>query len=97
MDIALTSVAVHFQLAGNRLTRPRVAAGAVAPCPLRLRAVENLLEGRAVDAALLDEAARLAEGEIAPITDIRASASYRRRLTSTLVRRAITAACEESR
>jgi carbon-monoxide dehydrogenase medium subunit len=74
-----------------------VAAGAVAPCPLRLGSVEGLLEGRTVETALLDEAARLAADEIAPITDIRASASYRRRLTSTLVRRAIAAAWEENR
>jgi carbon-monoxide dehydrogenase medium subunit len=97
MDIALTSVAAHLQLADDRLTRVRIAAGAVAPCPLRLRAVEDLLEGRTVEPGLLDEAARLAASEIAPITDIRASASYRRRLTRTFVRRAVAAACEESR
>jgi carbon-monoxide dehydrogenase medium subunit len=98
MDIALTSVAVHYRLVGRRIEHVRIAAGAVAPRPIRLRAVEEFLEGREVTnghgAALVGEAARLAASEIAPITDIRASAGYRRRLTGTLLARALTATLE---
>ena len=93
MDIALTSVAVHCRLVGGRLEHVRIAAGAVAPRPIRLRAVEDLLEGREVvnghGRDLFDEAAHVAVGEIAPITDIRAGADYRRRLTGVLLVRAL--------
>lgn len=96
MDIALASVAVHCRLVGGRLEHVRIAAGAVAPRPIRLRAAEELLEGREVvhghGRDLFDEAARVAIGEIAPITDIRASADYRRRLTGVLLVRALTSA-----
>jgi CO/xanthine dehydrogenase FAD-binding subunit len=46
MYIALASDAVALSVEGGRIVRPRLAAGSVAPRPLRLHAVEKLLEGR---------------------------------------------------
>jgi CO/xanthine dehydrogenase FAD-binding subunit len=50
----------------------RVVLGAVAPVPLRARAVEALLEGQAPSAALADEAARLAVADTQPLARNRA-------------------------
>jgi carbon-monoxide dehydrogenase medium subunit len=65
----------------------RVALAAVAPTPLRLRAVEELLEAKGAAAA--DEAAEAARAACRPITDLRGSAEYRREMVGVLVRRGV--------
>src|SRR5205823_6576384 len=63
----------------------RIALGAVAPTVVRAAAAEVYLEGRRLDAAICAEAGRLACADIAPIDDVRGSASYRRATVSALV------------
>ena len=65
-------------MAGEQCERARVAAGSVAPTPLRLKPVESLLEGEALTPALLARARALAAESVSPIDDIRCSAAYRR-------------------
>ena len=85
-DLAQASVAVRVAAGGEW----RVAYGSVAPQPLRGPKVERLLKGvKSPDDALLTKAAALAESEIAPITDIRSSAIYRRLMVGVMVKRAI--------
>jgi carbon-monoxide dehydrogenase medium subunit len=90
-DLALASVAVLLVLDPGTETcrRARVAAGSVAPTPLRLREVEALLEGRKITPELLDRARETAREGISPISDVRASADYRRHITGVLVGRAL--------
>ena len=71
------------------VTGCRLVAAGVAPIPMRLRAAEELLTGNRLDEATLAEAEAATRGEIDPTGDIHASAAYRRRLTGTLVRRAL--------
>ena len=72
--------------AGGRLGEVRVALGSVAPTVVRCRRTEDVLRGRAPDAALaeaaLDELAR----EIAPIDDVRSTARYRTRVAQNLLK-----------
>lgn len=68
----------------------RVALGAVAPVPLRARRTEAVLEGRPLDGAVIAEAAATAAEECAPISDVRASAWYRRHLVRVLTARLLT-------
>jgi carbon-monoxide dehydrogenase medium subunit len=70
----------------------RLAFGAVAPTPVRARRIETTLSGRDLDDSLLDTASRLVADEIAPITDIRASAAYRTHMCHVMVRRGLQAA-----
>jgi len=83
----------------NLCTRLSLAAdgtvGAVAPTPLRAVAAEAVLTGNDITTALLDEAAQQASRESMPISDVRASGSYRKRMTAVLVRRALSAAWGE--
>jgi CO/xanthine dehydrogenase FAD-binding subunit len=62
----------------------RIAAGSVAPIPLRLKRAEQLLRGSVPDPQLLDEAARAVQEEIQPISDVRTSQAYRRSVTASL-------------
>ena len=73
----------------NVCLAPRIALGAVAPTVIRALAAEAHLEGRAITAEAMAEAGRIAASEARPISDFRASASYRRDLIAVLTRRAL--------
>ena len=70
----------------------RVAFGAVAPTPFRSSRIEEALRGRALDEALIAEVVGFVAGEISPITDMRASAEYRMRMTEVMLERGLWAA-----
>ncbi len=86
MDLATVGVLVG-KTNGTLPARWRVALAAVAPTPLRLRVVEELLEAKGVAAAA--EAAEAARVACRPITDLRGSAEYRREMVGVLVRRGV--------
>ena len=67
----------------------RLAIGAVAPVPLRLKKVEAMVEGRKIDSDLLLHVGTTVEKEVRPITDVRSTEEYRRTVSGVLVRRAI--------
>jgi CO/xanthine dehydrogenase FAD-binding subunit len=89
MDLAVVGVAVLLVPSNGRL-EARIALGAVSPTPMRASAAEQLL---ATSARMSDEviahAARLAAEAAAPISDIRASAPYRREMVRVLTERAL--------
>jgi probable selenate reductase FAD-binding subunit len=90
IDIATVNVAVAVRWdAQHRCTGIRVALGAVAPCPMRARHAEALLEGQVASDGLIRKVADAAAHEITPISDVRASAEYRREISRVLVRRAL--------
>lgn len=68
-----------------------LAAGGVAPVPLYLEAASRLLSGGTGDAAEARAAIDLALGEIAPISDVRGSAAYKRLLLRNLLIAALSA------
>lgn len=88
-DLAIVGVAVVASFDGGRCRNLRIALGAVAPTPMRATGAERLLEGRELDLALIEIAAREAADESRPITDIRGSAEYRREMVKVFVRAAI--------
>ncbi len=96
MDLAVASVAVLLEMEGKRCRKARIAAGSVAPIPLRLHKVESMFEGAAVSSRTVAKAQKLAEDEIVPITDIRSSEEYRRQITGILMKRALERALERS-
>ena len=89
MDLAVASVAAQIRTEGDRCLRARIAAGSVAPTPVRLFEVEALLEEAALSRELLTEAQQLAAKSVSPITDVRSTADYRCLLVGVLVKRAL--------
>ena len=79
------------------LAKVRLALGAVGPTPLRARRAEKILAGKKPTSELLDEAAAAAVGESSPISDVRASAAWRRNMVDVLTRRSLEAAIEAAR
>ncbi len=77
----------------NTCTAVRIALGAVAPTVIRAASAERFLEGRSATPKNFAEAGRLAVEDTHPISDMRASAGYRKDLVAVLARRALEAAC----
>jgi carbon-monoxide dehydrogenase medium subunit len=90
VDIAAVGVSASIDLddAGSA-ARVRIALGAVGPVPLRAGQAEKILQGRKPNADLIAQAGQAAAGECRPITDVRATAAYRRRMVDVLTVRAI--------
>jgi carbon-monoxide dehydrogenase medium subunit len=88
-DLATTSVGVSVTLgAGDGVCQDiRIALGASAPTPMRPKKAEAVLKGKKITDALLKEAGEVASTEAEPISDIYASADYRRELVKVLVAR----------
>lgn len=70
----------------------RVAFGSVAPVPIRAHSIENLLNGKKPDDALINQVKGLIPDIIAPITDIRATKEYRMHMCQVMFERAVKAA-----
>lgn len=83
--ISKVCVAGVGRLHGGRAADVRIGMGAVAPTPLRLRGVEAAVDGRRIDDAVVAEARRALDAEIAPIDDIRSIAEYRRWVAGNLI------------
>ncbi len=94
--IAVVAVAVLVeQDAAGVCRKARIALGSVAPRVIRAREAESALEGYPLTEERVAEAARLAAAATSPISDIRASAAYRRQVSESLVRRLLLAAREQ--
>jgi xanthine dehydrogenase FAD-binding subunit len=72
-----TAVWLKQEPGSGEIVDIRIAFGSVAPVPLRLEKVEELFRGRVIDGTLMEEAKLLADREIRPISDVRASEEYR--------------------
>ncbi len=75
----------------------RIVLGAVAPTVIRAKTAEKFLEGRAATPENCAEAGRLAVEDARPISDMRASAEYRKDLVAVLAKRTLEAACVQAR
>ncbi|MBN9076765.1 MAG: hypothetical protein BGN87_15010 [Rhizobiales bacterium 65-79] len=96
MEIAVVNVAASVTLGADGACRSvRIALGSVAPKTLRAIGAEKALAGSPLSVAAIREAAQLAADCCAPITDIRASAEYRRLLVKSLVERALVRCSEQ--
>lgn len=95
--ISVVSVAVVVEIEGDRCEKARIAFGAVAPKPIRAYGSEEILTGQEITEPLIEACCERARSEVNPITDIRATAEYRRSMASVLLKRAIQKAIRAGR
>jgi len=86
-DIAAVCAAFALEMDGTRIANARVAFGGMAAIPKRALDCEAALAGREWDDAALADATAALDADFEPITDMRASAGYRRRVAANLLRR----------
>lgn len=89
LSISVVSIAVILDMERQVCQKARVALGAVAPTIIRAFHVESKLEGGEINENIIQECAEIVKEEISPISDIRASAEYRRLASSVILKRAI--------
>jgi CO/xanthine dehydrogenase FAD-binding subunit len=89
LTIAIASLGILVRLKVGVIGELRVAVGSVAPTPRRLREMENRLIGRVLDDSTIAEARELVVQAISPISDVRASADYRKNVIGDLLVRAL--------
>jgi carbon-monoxide dehydrogenase medium subunit len=87
MEIALVSVTVQVNLENSTCSSGRIVLGAVAPTYIRCSKTEEFITGKPITEETAEQAGQIASESCAPITDIRASADYRRQLVKVLVKR----------
>ncbi len=97
MELATVGVAVTLTAANGTCSAIRIALGAVAPTPIRARKAEAALTGAKLGDAVIASAAAIAASEATPVSNIRGSADYRRRMVEVLTIRAIHEALENIR
>lgn len=92
LDIAAVNSALSFRRVDGRAREVCLSAGGIAPVPLLLEKASAVMEGAAIDegnpvalAGLAHSVAAAAAAEASPISDVRGSAGYRRRMLGRLV------------
>ncbi len=87
---ALVGLALHASINADGVCRKaRLAAMGLSETTLRLRSAEKLLEGNVLTDELIEQASVVSTDTAEPHSDIHADGKYRRRVASTLVKRAL--------
>lgn len=89
MAISVASIGVLMEMERDKCKEARIGLGAVAAKPIRAYRTEEMLVGEEITKQLIEACCGAITKEISPITDIRASAEYRRSMTSVLLGRLI--------
>jgi CO/xanthine dehydrogenase FAD-binding subunit len=74
-----------LRLDGTRVTETRIALGSVAPIVLRAKQTEDAILGNELNDETMRHARETLMREIAPIDDVRSTASYRLRVAANLL------------
>ncbi len=97
MEIAVVGATAHVTLVNGAVEQARVAITALAPTIRLVPESEQALVGTDGGAEAVQAAAQAAAGAAEPISDVRASADYRRAMAEVLTRRVLTAAIARAR
>ena len=84
-DMSLASGAIMVKLQKGRVEDVRIALGSVAATPMRAIETEIYLKGKKYSEENVKKAAEIAATEIKPISDVRASAEYRRHVVRSVI------------
>lgn len=87
--LSIVSVATLVKVENGVFDDIRIALGSVAPTPIRASKAEEHLIGHKVNEQVIDDGVNVVANEVKPISDVRASAEYRRDMAYVLTKRAI--------
>ena len=88
--ISLVNASVILTMAGEQVSEAKITLGAVAPVIMHAAKAEAYLVGQSLSDSVIERAAELVAEAVSPITDIRSSADYRKKISSVLVKRGLT-------
>jgi|TARA_B100001121_G_scaffold259248_1_gene238220 xanthine dehydrogenase small subunit len=96
-DISAVLGAFHLTVSDGRVSDCRLAYGGMAATPARARQAESALRGQAWTETTVAAAVAALDQDFSPLSDVRASAEYRRRVAGNLLRRALAASRPDER
>jgi len=79
--LSIVAVATAVSVKNGKFSDVRISLNAVAPTPIRAYTAENYLKGKDVTIDEIKKAAELVLKDISPISDVRASAEYRKEMS----------------
>ena len=85
LDISTFSAAILIEQAGGRIDTARLAFGGVGPTVLRMEKTEAALIGEPFTEATFAAAGKIAAQEVTPLSDVRGSDAYRRKLAENIL------------
>src|SRR5947209_12536214 len=88
-DISMVNAATTLSIQDGVIAAARLVLGAVAPVPLRVVRAEEALVGQPPTEQTFQRVAEIVRDEVRPISDQRASADYRRRMSAVAAARAL--------
>src|SRR6202162_1925038 len=91
-DLALAAAMLFYDEDGGKARNAHAGPIGVADRPLRLTAVEQVLNGNKIDDALIAKAEAAASASVDPADDIHAGGAYRKALIGVMVERAVKSA-----
>jgi xanthine dehydrogenase small subunit len=86
-DISAVCLAVNLRIANGVVVHASIGAGGVAATPARARQTEATLRGQPWNQDTVDRAMAALCAEFSPISDMRASSTYRRDVLGSLLQR----------
>lgn len=89
--ISLVNVAAICTFNDQVIEKAKITLGAVAPTIIHASEVENYLVGKELTPEVIEQAASLSMKSARPISDVRASAAYRKTMIKVVVKRALLA------
>jgi xanthine dehydrogenase small subunit len=88
-DISTVMGAFYLDVSSSRVREARIAYGGLAAIPIRVKVVEDFLVGKELSQACISRAQTLLQGDINPLSDVRASADYRSHIAASMLSRAL--------
>lgn len=86
-DISAVCLAVHLTLDHGIVAAASIGVGGVAATPVRARKTQTALQGLSWNPATVQKATAVLQAEFTPISDMRASARYRKQVLGNLLQR----------
>jgi len=77
----------HVDKISGAIVKASIALGGIAPTVLRMSRAEAFLNGKTLDAAVVEKTLEIIQDDIKPLSDLRGSAAYRRTLVDGLFRK----------
>jgi xanthine dehydrogenase small subunit len=84
LDIASVNTAISLKVSDNKIEGANVSIGGVFATPLYLRKTSEFLSGKEINETTITQANEILQTEIAPISDVRGTAEYKRLLAKQL-------------
>jgi xanthine dehydrogenase small subunit len=87
-DISAVCLVARLTIVDRKIVDARLGVGGMAATPMRARATEQALRGFAIDITTFSQACAVLEAEFSPLSDMRASAHYRKAVLGNLLLKA---------